>query len=235
MNNYQTNNSKEMNTIVETFIIEETAELIYDGDKLTKWNSLVNELGLQGQSNINTPEKSPNPFMHMKNNMVNIFDCLCPKRDSVENYKTTPIPLEILEIIALAKRENYFDEIQIWSDDKAPDPACIGVVYETWYAHTNEGGLKGSFKTKAEAQIKMENEGWDKRKPYPTNPTFYLMGKWADVKHSFDELKQMAVKRFQEFEGNKLKHEIVKAQRALLDLETLAFEKFTNGNNSLPF
>ncbi|MFA5234148.1 MAG: hypothetical protein WC390_07095 [Sulfurimonas sp.] len=41
-------NSNEMKTIVETFIIEETAELIYDNDKLDKWNELVDTLGLQG-------------------------------------------------------------------------------------------------------------------------------------------------------------------------------------------
>ena len=31
-------NSEEMKTVVETFVIEETAPLIYDNDKLEKWN-----------------------------------------------------------------------------------------------------------------------------------------------------------------------------------------------------
>jgi len=42
------NNSKEMKTVVETFLMEETVELTYDQEKLDKWNGLVEELGLLG-------------------------------------------------------------------------------------------------------------------------------------------------------------------------------------------
>ena len=38
------NNSSEMKTVVETFIIEETADLIYDNEQLDKWNELVDKL-----------------------------------------------------------------------------------------------------------------------------------------------------------------------------------------------
>ena len=58
-------NSKEMKTVVETFLMEETVELTYDQEKLNKWNDLVSELGLEGQERIVEPTKSPIPFKFM--------------------------------------------------------------------------------------------------------------------------------------------------------------------------
>jgi len=46
------NNSNEMKTVVETFVVEETASLIYDNEQLDNWNSIVEELGLKGQASI---------------------------------------------------------------------------------------------------------------------------------------------------------------------------------------
>ena len=53
-----------------------------------------------------------------------------------------------------------------------------------------------------------------------------MLGKWADVKHSFEELKEMATKRFIAQEGNTFRKQIKEAQRGLDDLETSAFDKF---------
>src|SRR5688572_22578206 len=120
------NNSSEMKTVVETFVIEETAELIYDNEKLDKWNELVGDLGLSGQTKIIKPTKSPIPFMHLKTSMKNVFEVLCPRKVAVEEYDVTPIPLEILELVALSKKEGYFTSIEIWYDEKSPDPVCVG-------------------------------------------------------------------------------------------------------------
>lgn len=220
------NNSSEMRTVVETFVIEETAELIYDDAKLDKWNELVGELGLEGQTKIVKPTKSPIPFMHLKQTLINVFECLCPRKVEVEKYDVTPIPVEILELIALSKREGYFQTVQIWYDDKSPDPACIGMNYNTWYGHKDDGGLDTSFKTREEAQAYMDTKGYTKYKPYGTNEVYYLLGKWADVKHSFDQLREMARKRFIAEEGNIYRKDLVAAQRGLDDLETTAFDKF---------
>lgn len=43
-------NSADTKTIVETFVIEETQELIYDNEKLDNWNTMVKDLGLNGQT-----------------------------------------------------------------------------------------------------------------------------------------------------------------------------------------
>lgn len=229
------NNSNEMKTVVETFVIEETAELIYDNDKLDKWNELVTELGLEGQTRIVAKEKSPIPFMHLKRSMVNVFKCLCPKRVEVKNYNVSPIPVEILDLVALALRESHFDKIEIWYDDVNPDPACIGIKYDTWYGHKDDGGLEGTFKNKSDAQKHMNEMGWTKRTPYPSDETFYLLGKWADVKHSFDELKEMATKRFIASAEHALKQKIKEAERNLSDLQSEAFGRFEKGEIKFGF
>jgi len=193
------NNSAEMKTVVETFIIEETAELIYDNDKLDKWNQMVEELGLSGQKTIVKQYKSPIPFMHMKPFIKSILEVLCPCKKSVENYDITPIPVEILDLITLSKRENYFDKMEIWYDDKSPDPCCVGLVYQ--------------------------NES-DRASKYEWNMRPYLIGKWSDVKQSFAELKERAVSRFRVEEENRIKLQIRYNQRQLEDLDSTIFNKF---------
>lgn len=220
------NNSNEMKTIVETFVIEETAELIYDAEKLEEWNGYVQSLGLQGQTKIVQKEKSPIPFMHIKTSLKNVFETLCPCKVAVEEYSMTPIPVEILSLLQLCKQELYFDKIQIWYDDKNPDPVCVGSTFGTWYCQNNECRINNPQKTKVEAQIIMDANGWNKYQPYGTNEQIYLLGKWADVKHSFDELKEMAIKRYTEGRVNELKKQIKEAERGLVDIETDAFDKF---------
>ena len=217
-------NSNEMSTIVETFIIEETASLIYNNEHLDDWNAIVEELGLTGQTSIQVIGKSPIPFMHMKQSLINIFGCLCPRTVNIKDYNATPIPLEILELAALAKREEYFAKIQIWYDDKSPDPACIGITghwyQSTWGDDRNKDLDKLEFKTEQEAR----DAGG--KNIYFTTKGHYLLGKWADVKHSFEELKKMAIKRETEFLTNSLMKEIKTAQRKLDDITSDVFEKF---------
>jgi hypothetical protein len=218
------NNSKEMKTVVETFVIEETQELIYDNEKLENWNRLVEELGLKGQETIISPEKSPIPFLHINTQLSNTFETLCPRKVLVEEYSITPIPVEILSLISLSKKENYFDKIEIWYDDKTPDPVCIGFkgyFYEIdWYSNSNQA-LKGmQFKTKQEV---LDAGG---KNPLFREEAKYLIGKWGDVKHTFSELKKMATKRFKAENINDLQKRIKDAQRDIDDLETKAFDRF---------
>ena len=44
----------------------------------------------------------------------------------IQKFDVMPIPVEILELVALSVKENYFNKISIWYDDKTPDPVCIG-------------------------------------------------------------------------------------------------------------
>lgn len=223
---YTEKNHPAMKTVVETFVIEETQELIYDNEKLDKWNKYVEELGLTGQTKIITPTKSPIPFMHMKNSLVAVFRQLCPRSVDVEAYDITPIPVEILDLISLSKRENYFSHVQIWYDDKSPDPACIGIKSDYYCYDKNYhqiDGLRNLTRKDAEAAKKTNPLVYNFSE---SNANYYLIGKWADVKHSFEELKEMATKRFISEKGNEYAKAIKEAQRGLDDLQTEAFDKF---------
>ena len=214
-----TNNSNEMAAVVETFVVEETAELIYDVEKLEKWNNLVGQLGLVGQAKVVKPEKSPVPFMPMNQSLQNVFEVLCSVKVDVENYETTPIPVEILDLIALSKREGYFKKIQIWYDDKQKDPVCVGMI-GSYSGYWGDPQATGHFNSKEEFEAAGGKSGY-----WHWN-AHYLLGRWADVKRSFAELRKMAMERFKGDEENSIKEDIKKLTRKLEDLDSDAYKKF---------
>ena len=226
------NNSESMKTVVETFLVEETIDLIYDGEKLKKWNGLIAELGLTGQTQVVKPNKSPIPFMYLKKTMISVLRTLCPRNMSVRKFDITPIPLEILDLIALSEKEEYFSTIEIWYDDAKPDPVCVGII-ENWILHK-----KGSYniipdtpsfnsKEDAESYLLVNGiEGTPYHYSWGEEEKHYLLGKWADVRYSLEDLKQMAIKRFIESQTNELQKQIRDAQRKIEDINFTAFEMF---------
>ncbi len=225
-----TNNAAMMKTEVETFIIEEVAPLIYDNEQLEKWNGLVEELGLQGQTKIQKKEKSPIPFLSMNIGMYNMFNTLCPSSISVEDFSVTPIPVEILSLIALSKREGYFNEIKIMWDDKSPDPVAIGITgdwMETTYYQNSNKALDGQkFSSKKDAIEAGASHPWFMER------NKYLIGKWSDMKRSFAELKEIAVKRYISEQSNELEKQIKEKKRELDDLKQSAFDRFGESNTT---
>lgn len=206
-------NNKSMATVVETFFVEETLSLVHDATDLQKWNDLVEFLELSGQKTIVKEDKSPIPFLWMNAVLVNVFDTLCPTKIDVTKYDKMPIPLEILDLVALSKRENYFDSIKIWYDDKTPDPVCIGYRTPEEYKH---------------------KDNWYKE--YYAEK--YLLGKWSDVKATFKELTERAKQRFINTTSLALKTQIKQATRALEDMQDQADEKFSftaSKDDLLPF
>lgn len=217
------NNNESMAAVVETFIIEETAELIYNDEKLSEWNEHVAKLGLAGQVNITT-SKSPIPFMFMKTGMREMFKVLCPRQVEVSKYNISPIPLEILKLISLATNEGYFKKISIWYDDKLLDPICVGETgywseYQ-WGDNANKSLVGKHFETK-----ELAIEAGANRPEYYTSD-YYLMGRWGDMKKSLEQLKEEARKRYVEEETVRCKKEILEAQRKLEDLEIDVISKF---------
>lgn len=197
-----------MKTIVETFLVEETESLIYDNEKLERWNALVAELQLAGQQTIVKPDKSPIPFMVLNQSTRNIIGTLCPSEVAIENYNRTPIPVELLDLVALSKKENYFDKIVICYDEKTSDPFVIGQV--------------GIF----------EVVSWS-TKPHFMIKNQYLIGKWGDVRRSWNELKEMAVKRFRSERTTQLTDELKRVKRALEDVDLDAVNQFGHGEPGL--
>lgn len=227
------NNSNEMKTFVETFFVEETVNLIYDDNDLSKWNDLVNELGLEGQTKIVKKDKSPIPFMHLKESMVNVFKTLCPREVEAKEYNISPIPLEIMELIALSVRENYFQGIKIWYDDKSPDPFCVGYTSEFYLYHYSEvpkEAKEKNYPTQQDAlnEILKHDPNFNSKKLFgwETNKQYYLLGKWGDVRASFDELRERAEKRYIKEQAHEIKQKIKELQRNFEDIENEAFKKF---------
>ncbi len=228
------NNSKEMKTVVETFVMEETVDLTYDQEKLDKWNELVKELNLEGQTKIVSPEKSPIPFMYMNETLVTVAETLCPRKENVREYNATPIPLDIMELVAMSSREQYFTNLEIWYDEKSKDPFAIGILES--YTIRNKGSYgtikeHGSFRTKTEAISYLQKndlaEEFEAEKAWGETK-HYLIGKWADVKQNFEQLTKKAKKRFIEEKSNYYKTQIRDAERSLSDIQLDADTKFGN-------
>lgn len=225
-------NSASMKTEVELYIIEETQELIYDNEKLDQWNKHVAELGLTGQTKIQAKDKSPVPFLHMKQSHIAVFSQLCPCKVDIKDYDKTPIPVEILDLAALSVKEQYFNKIEIWYDDKAPDPACIGIM-GNWVVYDRAWSVIGKPETEEEAKS-------FKSKPDYYTHTFntagiYLIGRWADVKQSLEELATKAKKLFIASEKSRIEQNIREQQRKLEDQDTEAGVKFGFDEPALPF
>jgi hypothetical protein len=240
MKNLLDNNSNEMKTVVETFVIEETSSLIYDNEQLDNWNKMVEDLGLTGQTSIQVKEKSPIPFMHLKSNLVVVLETICPRKVDVRAFNISPIPLEILDLIALSKREKYFDEVQIWYDDKSPDPVCIGLK-NTLYSYLYDDENKKSYTRHDGLTLSEQAEHKNSPLIYFSGSEImghYLLGKWGDVKRSFAELTQMATARYTQEKSHEYKKIIKDYERKLTDIEQEAFDKFgsdIHNSDALPF
>ena len=148
--------------MVQTFLIEESKELIYDQEKLEEWKQKCEELGLGGQLELASTDKSPIPFEAMNTVSQRVYETLCPDKVKYKEYKRTTIPLEVLGFIHLSVNEGYFKEIEIWSDDKTPDPLAVG------YNQAGEWGAKD----------------------------YFIIARWGDVLRPFEELKDLAIKRY---------------------------------------
>lgn len=205
------NNNQSMNTVVETFYVSETINLIHDNEALSKWNEKVEELKLTGQKEVVKEDKSPIPFLWMNSAIVSTFETLCPTKIDIKKYDKTPIPVELLEVVSLCVKEDYFDCIKVWYNEKQKDPVIVGYVAK-----------KGEKK-----------EDWQ----FEYYGQKYLIGRWADVKASLDQLIERAKKVFIQSETFDLKREIKDRQRKLEDLEQLAHDKFGNAMplTDLPF
>ena len=223
------NNSKEMKTVVETFLMEETVELTYDQEKLNKWNDLVSELGLEGQERIVEPTKSPIPFKFMDETLYNTAETLCPTKTELKFYDEMPIPLEIMELIAMSVREKYFSKIEIWSDSKDKDPFAIGIL-EKYYVRDNSWDKVDDlvFKNKKEAEDhcnSFSNSSYTVSQSY-SQTKYYLIGKWGDVKQSFEELKVKAYNKYLKTEKTTLEERLSEVKVELQNVTIKAKRRF---------
>lgn len=120
---------------VETYLEEDVKELVTNPEDLDKWKELIEQCGLEGQKTLASKDKSPIPFPQMTDQMTLVYSTLCPIVHSAEEYAGTTIPLRVLSLIHLSKQENYFERVEVWADDKNPDPIVVGTKKDsnqTW-------------------------------------------------------------------------------------------------------
>lgn len=66
--------------------------------------------------------------------MQRVYATLCPQMVDYKKYTKTAIPLEVLGLIHLSINEGYFTDIEIWYDDKTPDPLAVGLIKTSQYS-----------------------------------------------------------------------------------------------------
>lgn len=119
---------------VQEFMVDEVKELSENDEKGAEWSALVEKLGLEGQRTLcNGSPQSPIPFPHMNKEMIKVYETLCPMKSLIKDYNKTAIPIRVLEIAGLCVLKEYFGKIEIWYDDKAPDPVVVGCDGEDKY------------------------------------------------------------------------------------------------------
>ena len=226
------NNSNEMKTQVQTYLIEETEALIYDNEQLEKWGDLVKSLGLEGQQKIQQPGKSPIPFLCLNQIQVEILSTLCPITVEIKGYNKSPIPVEILDLVALSTKEGYFQKIEVWYDDKDPDPAVIGFC-GYWQGddangktHQDGNGNALRFLSKTLLEEYRAIHGGKGKWSYFHTAERYILGRWADVKEDFSQLAKRAKERFISFERNAQEKIIKEAQRRIEEINNRALDNF---------
>jgi len=110
---------------VETYLIEENQVLISDPNELKKYQGMVENLGLEGQKELMEGNKSPIPFRPMSKEELAIYKICLPEKREVKRFRTEVIPIRVLSILALCDKEEYFKEIEVWSDTE-DDPILVG-------------------------------------------------------------------------------------------------------------
>lgn len=151
--------------MTEVYLQPELEELITEPDKKQLWEEKITELGLEGQQSLtkNSEKSSASPYTFMNTQMKLVFNTLCPGKSTVEKYAKSTIPLDILSHIALCKQEGYFKKLEIWYDDKTPDPILVGYLSDSYSSDIHIIARWGDeicpYETLLEKAIKRFTEG----------------------------------------------------------------------------
>jgi len=194
---------------IQSFKNAELNNVILDLGDQDEWKELAAQMGLNKQLEFVEQAKSPLPYPYMNQSMQNIFATLCPTKIEFKEYSKTPIPLEVIRELAFCVGENYFSSIQIWYDDKTPDPIAVGksTRYSATYYKTQEAKDRGGwsdrtstpydFTSKEQAKDYVETMGYVYN-DYNQQTNEYLIARWADELRPMEELKALALDRLKD-------------------------------------
>lgn len=143
---------------VEIFLQDDFKDELIDSNILDEVNKIKQELNLSCGNQLS--DKSQIPYLWIDDYTQSCFRVLCPRSVKLSNY-TNQIPLEALKNAKQSMNENHFDWIEIWSNEKDPDPFMIGFVYDS-------------------------SESREKQYTWRTNK--YLIARWGSEKKPISEL-----------------------------------------------
>ena len=217
--------------MVQIYQNEELNDVLFQVESLDEWQQIAQELQMDKQLNFINQATSPNPYPFITESMNRIFTTLCPTKVDFKEYDKTPIPLEVMKQIAFSVKEKHFTDIQIWYDDKTPDPFVIGksqeyYAYDVSYSRLrNADGQEQRFKTEKEAKEYCDLIDFKFKGISQTNVVNYLIARWGDEIRPIPELKTLAKNRLLEKYGAELKNEIEEKNQALkkINENTLLF------------
>lgn len=212
-------------THVELFFDKDLADIVFEIESQDEWKELAGELDMDKQLQLIAGKDSPVPYPWMNTTMQRVFEELCPAKVDFRKYDKTPIPLEVMKQIAFSVREKHFQKIEIWYDDRTPDPVAVG-YHGHWKEYQYGKQLSAELKDKrftTEAEV-LAAGGED---PRFVEDGKYLIAKWGDVKRPFEKLKEMAEKRFLEENSNKMQKDIKILQEKLKYLKENAKAYFS--------
>ena len=179
----------------------ENEHLLIDEDALRAYNELASELGLCTQE-AKEEDYSPNVYTCLNQGMQRQLVSLCPSKSSIENYKRTTIPLEVLQVYKLAKNHNMFEGFEIWYDDVQPDPMLIAWKWQS-------------------EEAKQKNYSWMKER--------YLLARWGDCALELPELLEKGTERIiQEIKDKALELSI--QAKSMLENPEMYMRKILQGN-----
>jgi hypothetical protein len=194
---------------IQSFKNAELNNVILDLGDQAEWQKLAMEMGLDKQMLFVQQAKSPLPYPYLNQSLQNIFTTLCPTKIVFNQYSKTPIPLEVMKELAFCVGEKYFNHIDIWYDDKTPDPIAVGICtrFSASYYESEEDKQKGSYSTRKstgydfisrqQAKDYVETMGFFFNDTYQeTNQ--YLIARWADELRPIEELKSLALERLKD-------------------------------------
>lgn len=92
-----------------------------------EWGQLCTGLALKEQlKKIGKVEKIANPYMKLDPRAERVYHMLCPRREAYTVHNASTLPLEVIQEISRCKANEWFPMIEVWYDDKSPDPFLIG-------------------------------------------------------------------------------------------------------------
>lgn len=222
--------------MVELYFNKELSDITFGIDELDEWKRICEETGMTGQLELTKGKSTPIPYPYINEVMERVYSTLCPQKTEYKSFKAVTIPLDVLRQISFSLKESHFQKIEVWADNKKPDPVVVGYhgyyyAYETkaYNKVKNDSGevikvynkqeADDIFKSLGYTDIRFEEEGK------------YLIARFGDELKPFDQLKKLATERFIEDIGGELKKEIALRTEKLKCLTENTVSYF-NGNMS---